>query len=528
MSRTFSVVVLCPNGRREVVKVTPNDSILQVLEEACKKQKISAEDYNIRHYNKTLDLSLPIRFANLPNNAQLELRPAEKSRQDSMVTIGLQLESGERLMGDFPPTATIENILEKSLKTEITTVHESGEPVCIYMRQKITGDAIKSTTLRSLGLIKGTAIIRLLYRKPEELEDQAHISSPLTATASKQLSTPQSIEPQPSVSPTPAPMKKQPRIDIPAEEEKLPQKFDSKIKEENILMEVDDNESLNVGVKNESDFKQEIQDVDAKENIKEFNTHGEMECNLELEEDTFEGISDIKYIGERHAVIYSLNDITDVKKADLSDEFFDLTIKDAKYLMTDYRKQREQFVNQPLLTKEQRQNQILQQFARYTQTVVRVYFPERLVLQAVFNVNETVQTVSDFLRSYLEDDRLTFYLYITPPKEKLNPSKTLVEAMLVPAAVVYFGCDSQRPSYLSENIRSQLSDPRAAALAAFESRKGDSSNEFSSTILPAFNSNIVVEENITVQNATLTTNTVQNTTNKPQENLPKWLKLSKK
>lgn len=42
--------------------------------------------------------------------------------------------------------------------------------------------------------------------------------------------------------------------------------------------------------------------------------------------------------------------------------------------------------------------------------------------------------------------------------------------MLVPAAVVYFGCDSQRPSYLSMNLRSKLSDPRAAALAAFESR----------------------------------------------------------
>lgn len=42
--------------------------------------------------------------------------------------------------------------------------------------------------------------------------------------------------------------------------------------------------------------------------------------------------------------------------------------------------------------------------------------------------------------------------------------------MLVPAAVVYFGCDTQQSSYLAGYLRSKLSDPRAAALAAYESR----------------------------------------------------------
>lgn len=45
--------------------------------------------------------------------------------------------------------------------------------------------------------------------------------------------------------------------------------------------------------------------------------------------------------------------------------------------------------NQPLLTKELRRKQLLNKLGRFKQTVIRVYFPERLVLQAVFDAQET-------------------------------------------------------------------------------------------------------------------------------------------
>lgn len=45
--------------------------------------------------------------------------------------------------------------------------------------------------------------------------------------------------------------------------------------------------------------------------------------------------------------------------------------------------------NQPLLTKELRNRQMLQKLGRFKQTVIRVYFPEKLVLQAVFEAGET-------------------------------------------------------------------------------------------------------------------------------------------
>lgn len=40
-------------------------------------------------------------------------------------------------------------------------------------------EALERTTLKSLGLNSGKAIIRLIYRDPEQLRTQAHVSSPL-------------------------------------------------------------------------------------------------------------------------------------------------------------------------------------------------------------------------------------------------------------------------------------------------------------------------------------------------------------
>lgn len=42
--------------------------------------------------------------------------------------------------------------------------------------------------------------------------------------------------------------------------------------------------------------------------------------------------------------------------------------------------------------------------------------------------------------------------------------------MLIPAAVMYFGCDKQYPTYLLQALKEKISDPRAASLAAYESR----------------------------------------------------------
>ncbi|CAI5736578.1 unnamed protein product [Peronospora farinosa] len=77
---------------------------------------------------------------------------------------------------------------------------------------------------------------------------------------------------------------------------------------------------------------------------------------------------------------------------------------------------------------------------RVFQTVlIRVQFPDRAVMQASFHPNETIQDVMDHVTKCLDDQYKAskFYLYVTPPTQRLAATKTLVELNLVPAALTY-------------------------------------------------------------------------------------------
>lgn len=134
----------------------------QIIEEVCKKHGFSPEEYDIRHHKQILDINATLRFSGLPNNAQLELCTSTKTRVESEVTIGIHLESGNRLLGTFQPSNTIYEILSKLTPEEL---EPSKNSVIIYMRQEIYGlDAFKSTDLKSLGLTSGRAILRLIHK----------------------------------------------------------------------------------------------------------------------------------------------------------------------------------------------------------------------------------------------------------------------------------------------------------------------------------------------------------------------------
>ena len=86
------VTVVCPNARRQQVKTTPNLKILAIIEEVCKKQGLESNEYDLIHQRKPLDVTLTLRLAGVPNNAQLELKKSESGpRKFEDVTIALQL-----------------------------------------------------------------------------------------------------------------------------------------------------------------------------------------------------------------------------------------------------------------------------------------------------------------------------------------------------------------------------------------------------------------------------------------------------
>ncbi|RUS75236.1 hypothetical protein EGW08_017001, partial [Elysia chlorotica] len=175
-----SVQVLCPNGRRQNVKINPNTKLLQILEEVCQRQGfVPPEDYKLVQGRKDFDLSLSVRYASLPNNAKLEMVKSSSSRTEQEVIIALQLASGERHQEQFKPSTSLWDILmvfESKISkldgvlTQVDTSHKPAlHPVCIYMREEVIGEqALKAMTLKKLALTSGKAIIRHLHRSIDE------------------------------------------------------------------------------------------------------------------------------------------------------------------------------------------------------------------------------------------------------------------------------------------------------------------------------------------------------------------------
>lgn len=134
------------------------------------------EEFDLKHHNKILDTSAIFRFSGLPNNAQLELVPAKKVRSESEITLALNLENGNRLVGNFIPSDNLLRVLEQLCPDCLPNIKS---PVVIYMRQEIYGQNLETTSLRSLGITGGRAMIRLIDKAPEELKEQANVATPL-------------------------------------------------------------------------------------------------------------------------------------------------------------------------------------------------------------------------------------------------------------------------------------------------------------------------------------------------------------
>ncbi|XP_016392099.1 tether containing UBX domain for GLUT4 [Sinocyclocheilus rhinocerous] len=206
-----AVSVLTPNGRRQTVKVSANTPLLQVLEDVCKKHGFNPEEHGLKFQRIVLDLSLQWRFASLPNNAKLEMVVCSRPQTgaESAVRIALQMEDGSRLQGSFSSGQSLWDLLTHFPQTRTPDLDASGPtPVCVYMRDEVSGeDALKKTTLKSLGLTGGSAIIRYVLKGsgsscPGVSVDA--VAMPTDAVAKTTVSQP---PPEPPEKPAPVPMK---------------------------------------------------------------------------------------------------------------------------------------------------------------------------------------------------------------------------------------------------------------------------------------------------------------------------------
>lgn len=99
---------------------------------------------------------------------------------------------------------------------------------------------------------------------------------------------------------------------------------------------------------------------------------------------------------------------------ELPDNFFELDLHDAKTLLRDAKRRKEQLEDAPLLTEAQRQleqdKRTLDRLNKYRRTVIRVQFPDQFVLQGLFGPLETIATVKNFIKNYLDDPNCEFVI----------------------------------------------------------------------------------------------------------------------
>lgn len=174
-------------------------------------------------------------------------------------------------------------------------------------------------------------------------------------------------------------------------------------------------------------------------------------------------------------MLFSLETAQAISSEDLPDDFFELTIDDAKKLLRDVRSQQTTMTNAPLLTSALRNleesKKQLRQLNKYKKAIIRVQFPDRTVLQGTFTPIETIKDVTEFVKEYLDDKSVNFYLYSTPPKEILDENKNLIQLGFVPGALVHFGTNSlESLNYLRKDLQGKFTSNSMASLAASRMR----------------------------------------------------------
>lgn len=195
-------------------------------------------------------------------------------------------------------------------------------------------------------------------------------------------------------------------------------------------------------------------------------------------------------LGDRNALVFNQAGAKALPRDELPDNFFDLTVEDAKHLLKDAVRLRAELEEAPLLTLAQRKldedKRVLHNLHKYRRTVIRIQFPDQLVLQGIFGPLETVETIKNFVKIYLTDpnaefvlceysilpgdDELLFTLFdftdTTPPRTVLDTNARLVDLNLVPSAIMYYSGQSA----LKPELQTKLTDPRAAGIQAVKSR----------------------------------------------------------
>lgn len=466
------VTVLLPNGRRQNVAVKPDMTLLEVLETASAKHDFDSEEHCLKFHNKEISLTQQFRFSGLPNNCVLEMEPTNKRRTLSKVVVCIQLNDGSREQGEFAPTTTVWQVVENLCLSQ-SKGYDS--PVIVYMRSEVIGmEQMQQTTLKSLGILEGRAMMRLVNKKPEELKTQANVYKPAEVKPKER----DDEQPGTSRSAMAASTAGGGGFSLTSD---LVKALKRTANDDSASKETKDNSETKAAKNVEAVQPKYDWDTGLGQTLHQKSKTEDLEEN---DESPVRAPPPVNIIGPRQAVLFSL-DATNKNNDDLPDSFFDLTVNDLKMVLRDLKRTASGNEDAPLLTSNlrelERQKAMLAKLNQYKDCVLRIQFPNRYVLQGIFKPHEPISRVEEFVRGFLAKSNEEFHLFTIPPKKVLPANETLLELNCVPNAVLHFSfvnesLNADRNRFLQEKFTEQLTSEEGAHFAVQKYRLSKSSS----------------------------------------------------
>ncbi|KAL6077394.1 Tether containing UBX domain for GLUT4, variant 2 [Balamuthia mandrillaris] len=185
-----------------------------------------------------------------------------------------------------------------------------------------------------------------------------------------------------------------------------------------------------------------------------------------------------KNIPERNTKVFAPSDRPfSLKDFEVPDHFFEVLPSD--FAASDRARRQKEETAGMLKTREQREKERLQHVNKFSKTLVRIRFPNRLELQATFHPNESTTAVMEFVQEQLAHPDLPFYLFTTPPRQKVDLKQSLKAQLFVPAAVLHFAWDS--PTGPEDYLKPELMANICENLSSYSSSSSSSSSSASSS-----------------------------------------------
>ncbi|KAI3633820.1 hypothetical protein MIR68_008152 [Amoeboaphelidium protococcarum] len=481
------------NGKSVKVKASPNSVLNQIKLEACQLLKLNDESMfglnwitisNNKSSNvagggskksggsQLLDLSLSLRYANIPLNSRLDLvqltapnaapmLSSNAAGNAQQILVALQLEDA-RLKSQFPSTCTLLDILlkfedqqssasssqsilykshgaKKSIGNLLKLTDQKKGPsylqpvILVANREFNTLQQLSATTLSSIGVKSGNVLLRCSFKQSEMSLEQAQkfiqiyqsqaedrkagINQEVIASSSQSQSQSAALKAQ-----------QQLQQNESSSVDSAGQQIEQKLASQNVIT---DDSVVQPSSQQQDDVKSAAKAV----------------------------AGDIK--------VYRISDIQpSATNLNLPDSYYEISAGDLKSIMQ--QSSAKNSTDQPLLTKALRDKMDMEKERKYPHTVIRFKFQElQIMVETLFK--SSVSTIADLYRFmdgclYSQDLADKYYLFTAPPMKRLDKSSstTLYKSGLSPSAVVHVGFVDQRSikgkQFLSDTVMQKLTD----------------------------------------------------------------------